>query len=100
MIADTFPHLTIPNPRARLFWKAKTKLGLFQADAVATLSDYSRRGVTDFHRVRSDRVHVIGCASDSIFRRLDRPEVDAAARGTGPGKTGPDTHLRWRIRPP
>ena len=86
VIADTFPHLTIPNPRARLFWKAKTKLGLFQADAVATLSDYSRRGVMDFHRVRSDRVHVIGCASDSIFRRLDRPELTPRLEALGLAK--------------
>ena len=27
VIAETFPHLTFPNPRSRLFWKAKTALG-------------------------------------------------------------------------
>jgi glycosyltransferase involved in cell wall biosynthesis len=90
VIADTFPHLTIPNPRARMFWKAKTKLGLFQADAVVTLSEYSRRGVMEFHRVRPDRLHVVGCASDPIFRRLESPEMTPRLANlgfAGPGRT-------------
>jgi glycosyltransferase involved in cell wall biosynthesis len=90
VIADTFPHLTIPNPRARLFWKAKTKVGLLQADAVATLSEYARQGVMDFHRVRPDQIHVVGCASDSIFRRLERTDVTPRQEALGlarPGRT-------------
>jgi glycosyltransferase involved in cell wall biosynthesis len=83
VIADTFPLLTTPKPRARLFWKAKTVLGLAQADAVATLSEYSRRGVMQMHRVPPERVHVVGCASDPIFRRLDRPEPTERLRSLG-----------------
>jgi len=88
VIADTFPQLTIPNPRARFFWKAKTWLGLFQADAVATLSEYSRRGVMEFHRVRPDKVHVIGCASDSIFRLLERPDLTPRLDAMGLARPG------------
>jgi glycosyltransferase involved in cell wall biosynthesis len=88
VIADTFPHLTIPNPRARLFWTAKTKLGLFQADAVATLSEYSRRGVMEFHGVRPEQIHVVGCASDSIFRRLERPDLTPRQEALGLARPG------------
>jgi glycosyltransferase involved in cell wall biosynthesis len=73
VIAETFPHLTIPNPRSRLFWRAKVTLGVFQADMVATVSEYARRGVIRRLRVRPERVRVVGEASDPVFRRLERP---------------------------
>jgi hypothetical protein len=37
-IAERFPHLTLPSPRARLFWKAKVSLAVWQATLVLTVS--------------------------------------------------------------
>ena len=74
VIAETFPQLTVPRLRSRLFWKAKVALGRLQADAVATVSEYSRRKLVERFRIPADRVAVVGEASDPIFRRLDRPD--------------------------
>ena len=45
VIAETYPHLTVPRLSARLFWNAKVALGRMQADALITVSDYSRAGI-------------------------------------------------------
>ncbi len=74
MIAETYPQLTMPNPRSRLFWKAKVRLGLAQAAVVATVSDYARRGLICRLRVRPERIRVVGEASDPVFRRLEHPD--------------------------
>src|SRR5262249_27046004 len=73
VIAETFPQLTLPRLRSRLFWKAKVALGRLQADAVATVSDYSRRMLIERFGQPAERVAVVGEASDPVFRRLERP---------------------------
>jgi len=75
VIAETFPELTIPSPRSRLFWKAKVKSALLQADKVATVSNYAQRGLICRLRVRPERIRVVGEASDPIFRRLEHPDA-------------------------
>ncbi len=71
VIAEKYPGLTMPGRRARFFWKTKVALGRWQADAIATVSDYSRRGLVEFFGLKEDRVHVVGEASDPVFRRLN-----------------------------
>ena len=83
VIAETFPQLTLPSLRSRLFWKAKVALGRMQADALATVSDYSRRKLIERFRLAADRVAVVGEASDPIFRRLDRPEASQRLESLG-----------------
>jgi glycosyltransferase involved in cell wall biosynthesis len=75
VIAEKYPDLTMPGRRARLFWKTKVALGRWQADAIATVSDYSRRGIVEHFGIDADRVHVVGEASDAVFRVLDHPEL-------------------------
>src|ERR1044071_3557660 len=70
VIAETFPHLTVPRRTARLFWQAKTALGLFQADALITVSDYSREGILERFRVDPASVFVVGEARAPVFRAL------------------------------
>jgi glycosyltransferase involved in cell wall biosynthesis len=77
VIAETFPQLTVPRLRSRLFWKAKVTLGRLQADALATVSDYSRRMLIERFHLPADRVAVVGEASDPVFRRLDEPGLNA-----------------------
>ena len=70
VIAEAFPHLTVPGLRSRLFWKAKVALGRMQADALATVSEYSRRKLIERFGLAETRVAVVGEASDPVFRRL------------------------------
>ncbi len=73
IIAERFPHLTVPAAPARLLWKAKVALGRWQADAIVTVSEYSRRGILQHFRLPPDRVQVVGEAPDPIFRRQEQP---------------------------
>ena len=74
VIAETYPQMTLPNFTARLFWKSKVALGRWQADAIATVSDYSRRGILNHFKTSADRVFVVGEASDPVFRVLADPQ--------------------------
>jgi glycosyltransferase involved in cell wall biosynthesis len=75
VIAETYPDLTMPRRSGRLFWNTKVALGRWQADAVATVSDYSRRGIVEQFGIDPDRVYVVGEASDPVFRVIDNPHL-------------------------
>lgn len=74
-IAETFPQLTLPNRASRMFWNLKVALGRWQADAIVTVSDYSRRCLVDHFRLEPGSVFVAGEASDPVFRRLESPAL-------------------------
>jgi glycosyltransferase involved in cell wall biosynthesis len=82
-IAETFPQLTLPQQKARLFWNAKVRLGRAQADALVTVSEYSRRSIVNRFGVRPERVFVVGEASDSIFQPLEDPQPGPTLRTAG-----------------
>ncbi len=73
IIAETYPQLTVPRLAARLFWNAKVALGRMQADALITVSDYSRAGILKHFGLDPRRVFVVGEAADPVFRKLDHP---------------------------
>jgi glycosyltransferase involved in cell wall biosynthesis len=73
VIAETYPELTLPSRLARLFWKSKAAFGRWQADAIVTVSDYSRVAIIERFNISPERVLVVGEASDPIFRVLDDP---------------------------
>jgi glycosyltransferase involved in cell wall biosynthesis len=75
VIAETFPQLTVPNTSARLFWNAKVALSRFQADAIVTVSEYSRRHIIERFRVDPSCVFVVGEAADPVFRVIPRPNL-------------------------
>jgi glycosyltransferase involved in cell wall biosynthesis len=83
IIAETFPDLTVPNKAARLFWNTKVALGRWQADAIVTVSDYSRQGILNHFTMAPERVFVVGEANDQIFRVLDDPQPTARLRSLG-----------------
>jgi glycosyltransferase involved in cell wall biosynthesis len=70
IIADSYPDATLPSHTAKLFWKTKTWFGRRQADAIVTVSEYSRRAVAERYRLAPERVFVVGEASDPVFRVL------------------------------
>ena len=75
VIAETYPQLTLPSFTSRLFWRTKVALGRWQADAIVTVSNYSRRGILEHFKTSSERVFVVGEASDPVFHRLSEPRA-------------------------
>jgi glycosyltransferase involved in cell wall biosynthesis len=86
-IAETYPQLTLPRRKSRLFWQAKVLAGRAQADALVTVSEYSRRSIVQRFGAAMDRVFVVGEAGDPVFRRIPdaQPTRALAAAGIRPG---------------
>jgi glycosyltransferase involved in cell wall biosynthesis len=83
-IADTFPQLTLPSPRARLFWRLKVQMALAQSRIVLTVSDYAAAQVSRTLGVRRDRIRVAVEAAASIYQPSESTDdVIAAARRAG-----------------
>jgi glycosyltransferase involved in cell wall biosynthesis len=74
VIAETYPQLTLPSLPAKLFWRSKVAVGRWQADAIATVSNFSREGIVNHFKIDPERVFVIDEASDPIFRVLPDPK--------------------------
>ena len=87
VIAEQFPHLTLPTLRARLFWRMKVGLALRQASIILTVSDYSARGVHDFLKVPESRIRVAGEAPSVAYRRSEPEDIarTSLAIGLPPG---------------
>jgi glycosyltransferase involved in cell wall biosynthesis len=83
IIAETFPQWTQPSRTGRLFWNAKTAAGRMQADAIVTVSEYSRRGIVEKFHLPPTRVAVVGEAADPVFRVLDKPLLTPRLRALG-----------------
>ena len=83
IIAETFPQLTLPKLASRLFWRAKVGLGRSQADAIVTVSDYSRQGITKRFKLAPERVFVVGEASDPAFRVIAKPTANTSLAVVG-----------------
>jgi glycosyltransferase involved in cell wall biosynthesis len=81
-IADRFPELTLPSRRARLFWRAKVSLALWQARRVLTVSDYAANDIADVLGVPRSRIRVAVEAPSAIYTPSPSCEVirHAAAR--------------------
>lgn len=83
-IADRFPKLTLPSPRARLFWRVKVRMALAQSRIVLTVSDYAARELSRALGVRPERIRVAVEAAASVYRPSESPaDVSAAARRAG-----------------
>ncbi|MBI5648946.1 MAG: glycosyltransferase family 4 protein [Chloroflexi bacterium] len=83
VIADKFPELTLPSRTARLFWDIKVALGRWQADALVTVSEYSRQAIIEHFAIAPERVAVVGEAGDPVFRVLDDPQFTARLTALG-----------------
>jgi len=75
IIPEKYPELTLPNRKAHLFWNLKSALGRSQANAIVTVSDYSRRCIADHFGISPQKIHVVGEASDPVFRLLEQPRL-------------------------
>jgi len=67
-IAERFPALTLPSRRARLFWRLKVALAIWQTRLVMTVSDFAARDITRILRLEPSTIRVSGEAPASAFR--------------------------------
>ena len=77
VIPEKFPELTMPKLGPRLLWKAKSAFGRWQADAIATVSEYSRAAIVKEFGLSADRVFVVPEASEKVFRLIGNPAIPA-----------------------
>jgi len=87
-IAERFPELTLPSPRARLFWRLKVGLALWQAKLVLTVSDFAASELVEVLRIPRARLRVSGEAPAAAFQPSAGPveaRRAAAARGVPAG---------------
>lgn len=92
-IAERFPELTLPSPRARLFWRAKVALALRQARLILTVSEYAAREILRVHRLAADRIRIAPeAAADSYAAAIDPAAVAEAAH-----RIGLPTGARWIV---
>jgi glycosyltransferase involved in cell wall biosynthesis len=83
-IAERFPELTLPTPRARLFWKLKVGLALRQSRLVLTVSDFAAREIAEVLHIAPERIRVAGEAPAPDFRPSDSSrDIQAAAFRAG-----------------
>jgi glycosyltransferase involved in cell wall biosynthesis len=82
-IAERFPELTVPGPRARLFWRAKVRLALWQARLVLAVSEFAAREIEETLRVPRSRLRVAVEAPSPAYRPSAPDEVAAAAARAG-----------------
>ncbi len=83
VIPERFPELTHPTTTSRLFWSAKSNLARRQADGLVTVSEYSKQVIIETFGLSPDRIHVVGEASDPIFRVLSNPQLPPGLAQSG-----------------
>ena len=89
-IAERFPELTLPSRRARLFWRAKVRLALAQADVVLTVSRFAASELAEVLGVAPSRIRV-ACEAPAAAYQPSEPAAIAATAG----RIGLPTGARW-----
>ncbi|MEP6506861.1 MAG: glycosyltransferase family 1 protein [Gemmatimonadales bacterium] len=82
-IADRFPELTLPSPRARFFWRAKNWLAHWQARSILTVSDYAAGEVSRQHGVTLSKIDVTLEGPAPAFRPIDQSKTNEVAARHG-----------------
>jgi len=83
VIVEKYPELTLPSRRSRLFWKIKVGMGIRQASAFGTISEYSRDGIAAHFHIPAEKIHVVNGASDPQFQVLENPDVPFSIQQLG-----------------
>ncbi len=92
-IADQFPELTLPTPRARLFWRLKVGLALRQARLVLTVSDFAADHITSVLGVAPSRIRIALEAPAAAFR----PSESAAESAEAAERVGVPPGAPWFV---
>jgi alpha-1,3-rhamnosyl/mannosyltransferase len=83
-IAERYPRLTLPTSRARLFWKLKVKLALWQARVILTVSEFAANEIAAVHRIDRQRIRIATEApAGAYLPSASEADIEAQARRTG-----------------
>jgi glycosyltransferase involved in cell wall biosynthesis len=83
-IAERFPRLTLPDARARLFWRMKVRLALWQARIVLTVSEFAATEIAAVHGIPQARIRIALEAPSSDYQpSQSRDEIAALAARIG-----------------
>jgi glycosyltransferase involved in cell wall biosynthesis len=82
-IAERHPELTMTTRRARVFWRSKVRLALWQARLIVTVSEFSAAELEEVLGVSPGRVRVVSEAPSPVFRPSDDASIAVAARNAG-----------------
>ncbi len=72
VIADHHPDKVFPSKKLMLLWKAKQYLAIQQADLILTVSEYSKKQISQYHKMPESRVQVIPEGPSQVFSALPR----------------------------
>jgi glycosyltransferase involved in cell wall biosynthesis len=92
-IAERFPELTLPSRRARLFWRAKVRLAVWQAQRILTVSNFASRELASVLRIPTDRIRVAEEAPAEAYRPSEDPSDTLAAAE----RLGLPADARWIV---
>ncbi len=92
-IAERFPELTLPSRRARLFWRSKVRLAIWQSRLVLTVSDYSARELVSVLGIPKRRLRVALEAPAEAYR----PSASPAEVAVAAGRIGLPAGARWFV---
>jgi glycosyltransferase involved in cell wall biosynthesis len=92
-IAERFPELTLPGRRARVFWRLKVLLALWQARLVLTVSDFAAREIARELRIKPERIRVALEAPAPVYMTPALPGAVDRARL----KLGLPADGRWLV---
>src|SRR5579859_8054428 len=67
-ISELFPDMIFPTLRSKILYRAKVRSGMHQARLLVTVSEYSRRRLTEKLNIPQSRFRVVSEAPDPIFR--------------------------------
>jgi alpha-1,3-rhamnosyl/mannosyltransferase len=96
-IADRNPQFSFSSKKQEWLWRAKVRLAMAQADTILTISQYSKRSITEWFRVPSERIAVIQLAASPRFskRNFQPPPLPFALYVGG---ISPNKNLAMLIR--
>ena len=72
VIADHHPELVFPDKKLKFFWKLKQNAAVRQANLILTVSEYSRRQIAEYFRLKDERLRVVTEGARAVFRTLPR----------------------------
>lgn len=76
VIAEKYPELVFKSRKNRLFWNAKTRLAVRQADLILTVSRFSQQGIEQHFGIPESKIRVVTeGSSDSFYPIKDKGEV-------------------------
>lgn len=97
VIVDRNPQFGFTSARNRLFWNAKVRVALAQADRIVTVSEYSREAIAGHFRIPATDIVVLPEAASALFYP-DPPEEAEPLYVLAVGGISPNKNLPALVR--